>query len=384
MAADMRVLQVTNTLHKGGTETHLLDLTTGLQTHGVTCEVAFLRSVVAGGSPDLREAFEAAGIRTHYLACEGPYDLRAPVRLRRLLAEGRWDILHSHLPRCDAAAAVCRLLDSRQTWIATLHHPYDSDDDAYAGRRWIGVMAPMWRLADGVIAVSESLRQWAITRLGLSPASVHTIMHGIDVGMSAAGTKIPEPRAARHRIGTIGRYERRKGHDTLIRSMVTILKHFPDAELHIAGHDPWGYGAVLNRLVAELGVEGNVRLVGYVSDKDTFFADIDVFAFASRSEGFGIVLLEAMAAGKAVVVSNIAPLNEIVEPGRSGLVADSDNAEAFAAAIVALFRDPARLECIGREGQRRAHTEFSRARMVSRTLDYYQTVLQRRRAAGIS
>ena len=378
----MHVLQVTNTLHKGGTETHLLDLTTGLRDLGVTCEVAFLRSVVAGGSPDLREAFEAAGIRTHYLACESPYDLRAPVRLRRLLAARNWDILHSHLPRSDAAAAVCRLLDSRQTWIATLHHPYDSDDDAYAGRRWVRPMAPMWRLADGVIAVSESLRQWGITRLGLSPARVRTIVHGIEVGAPGPSSMSPTASVAprlRYRIGAIGRYERRKGHDTLIRSMITILKHFPDAELRLAGHDPWGYGAVLKRLIDDLGVQGQVRLVGYVSDKDTFFADIDVFAFASRSEGFGIVVLEAMAAGKAVVVSNIAPLNEIVQPDQSGLVADSDDPDGFAAAIVGLFRDPARLECFGREAQRRVRTEFSRTRMVARTLDYYRAVLHHRR-----
>ena len=381
----MHVLHVTNTLHKGGAETHLLDLTSGLKRLGVTCEVAFLRSNVAGGSTDLREAFEASGVRTHYLACEGPYDLRAPARLRRLLAARHWDILHSHLPRCDAAAAVCRLLDPRQTWISTLHHPYDSDDDAYAGRRWIPAMAPMWRVADGVIAVSESLRQWAIVRLGLAPGSVHTIMHGVDVaaipasiGAASAGA----PMRSRYRIGTIGRYERRKGHDTLIRSMVPILTQCPDAELLLAGHDPWGYGATLERLIDELGIRKHVRLVGYVSDKDTFFGDIDVFAFASRSEGFGIVVLEAMAAGKAVVVSNIAPLNEIVQPGTSGLVARSEDADDFAAAVVALFRDPVLLERIGREGRCRVEAEFSRVRMVERTLEYYHTVLVRRRTAA--
>jgi glycosyltransferase involved in cell wall biosynthesis len=164
--------------------------------------------------------------------------------------------------------------------------------------------------------------------------------------------------------------------------MVTILKHFPDAELLLAGHDPWGYGASLERLIDELGVQGRVRLVGYVSDKDTFFGDIDVFAFASRSEGFGIVVLEAMAAGKAVVVSNIAPLNEIVQPGTSGLVARSEDAEDFAAAAVALFRDPVLLHRLGQQGRCRVETEFSQARMVAKTLEYYETVLHRRRASG--
>jgi glycosyltransferase involved in cell wall biosynthesis len=374
----MNVLQVTNTLHKGGTEAHLFLLATGLQAHGITCEVAFLRAAVAGGSVDLRQTFEEAGIRTHYLACERSYDPRAVVRLNRLLAARKWHILHSHLPRCDAAAAVCRLLHRYQPWISTLHHPYDSDDNAYSAGRWIRPLAPVWRLADGVIAVSEPVRQWSIATLGLSPDSVQTIAHGIDIdGQAAPPPAERPPRGTRHRIGTIGRYEGRKGHETLIRAMVTVLKHVPDAELWIAGHDPWGHGEVLRGLISELNLGRHVRLVGFMSDKDAFFADIDVFAFASRSEGFGIVLLEAMAARKPAVVSNIAPLNEIICPGTSGLVAERDDAAGFAEAIVSLFRDPDLLRRIGEEGRRRVATEFSQERMVERTVRYYRDVIGR-------
>ena len=72
----MRVLYVINTLYNGGAEAHLLLLARGVQQHDVTCEVAFLRESVGGGSIDLRGAFEAAGVRTHYLGCEKSYDLR--------------------------------------------------------------------------------------------------------------------------------------------------------------------------------------------------------------------------------------------------------------------------------------------------------------------
>src|SRR5438477_4458382 len=110
----MKVLQVINTLHKGGAEAHLLLLAKGLRRRGVDCEVAFLRTKVAGGSVDLRDAFEQAGVRTHYLASENPYNPRSVTGLHSLLAANRWDILHSHLPRADAAAAVCKLLNRRQ------------------------------------------------------------------------------------------------------------------------------------------------------------------------------------------------------------------------------------------------------------------------------
>ena len=375
----MRVLFAINTLHNGGAEAHLLLLATGLQLLGVSCEVAFLRSHVTGGSVDLRDTFEAAGIATHYLSGEKSYDPRIGNRLQRLLRSGQWDVVHSHLPRADAAAAFAKLLDRDRVWISTLHHPYD--DKTYAAALLIPALARMWRMADAVVAVSEPVRQWAIDRLGVSPDRVTTVVHGIAIEEPARSdnpTPSTDTRGPGYVIGAIGRLEERKGHATLIRAMVPILKRFPDARLRIAGHDPWGYGDVLRRLIAELELGNHVELVGYMSDKTTFFAGIDVFAFASRAEGFGIVLLEAMRAGKPSVVSDISPLKEIITPGISGLLAPLEDAAGFAAAIMSLFSDRGSLLRMGEEGRRRVATEFSQARMVEHTLQVYQRVARAR------
>jgi glycosyltransferase involved in cell wall biosynthesis len=367
----MNILYVTNTLHKGGAEAHLLLLTQGLQAAGHSCEVAFLRSAVPGGSIDLRASFEAAGIRTHHLHCERSYDPRSATRLHRLLTQRRWDVLHSHLPRADAAAAACRMFTPHgPAWISTVHHPYDN---AYSGASLIPALAPMWRMADGLIAVSEPVRRWCIERLGVDVNAVRTIVHGIDVRRAVA-PRAPSP--TRRRIGAIGRYEERKGHETLIRAMVPVLREFPDAELVIAGHDPWNYGDVLRELIDELGLQRHVQLAGYV-DQEEFFSDIDVFAFASLSEGFGIVVLEAMLARRPPVVSNIAPLSDIICPGTSGLVATPNDPDAFAQAILTLLRDPDHLQRMGDAARQRVVAEFSVSRMVERTRDYYQEMIGR-------
>jgi glycosyltransferase involved in cell wall biosynthesis len=369
----MKVLHVINTLHSGGAEAHLLLLAKGLLSRGLACEVAFLRSAVAGGSVDLRQAFEESGVRTHHLRCESSFDPRSAIRLNHLMASAHWDVLHSHLPRADAAAAVCRLLHRGRPWISTLHHPYDN---AYSGARLIPALAPMWRLADGVIAVSESVRQWSIERLGLNANHVHTIVHGIELRQRAAAPcDTPSaPGAPRFHIGAIGRYEARKGHETLIRAMPSILEEFPAAALTIAGHDPWGHGDALRRIIEELDLGAHVELVGFTSDKEAFFSNVDVFAFASRSEGFGIVLLEAMEAGKPVVVSNISPLKEIISPGTTGLVAEPGDPASFAAAIVSLFRDRNALRRMGTEARKRVASEFSDTAMVDKTLQLYRDV----------
>lgn len=372
----MNILYVTNTLHKGGAEKHLLDMAKGLQNYGVKSEVAFLRSRVSGGSVDLRNDFEKAGIKTHYLGGEHSCDPRIGIRLHRLLGKKKWDLLHSHLPRADAAALWCKLFSfKKMPWISTIHHPYDN---AYSAAQMIPLLAPIWRRADGIIAVSEPVKNWSIKRLGVLPDMVHTIVHGIDIDTKIGSSRQKTgPASSRNKfcIGSIGRYEERKGHQTLIRAMPYVIKVFPDAELKIAGHDPWGYGKNLKKLISELRLEKHVRLVGYITDKIKFFSELDIFAFASLKEGFGIVVLEAMAEAKAVVVSNISPLKDIISPGVSGLVAEQCPKD-FAKVIISLFKNPNYMHRIGIEGAKRVETEFSKTKMLQKTLQYYNKILK--------
>ncbi len=372
----MNILYITNTLHKGGTEEHLFILTKGLQAYGVKSEVAFLRSKVSGGSIDLRNDFEKAGVQTHCLGSEHSCDPRIGIRLHRLLGQNKWHLLHSHLPRADAAAAWCKLFGLKIPWISTLHHPYDN---AYSAAPLIPLLAPIWRNADGIIAVSEPVRNWSIKRLGVHPDIAHTIVHGVDLpnirnSRQKTGRDIGRQKLC---IGSIGRYEERKGHQILIRAMPHIMEVFPNVQLKIAGHDPWGYGKTLKKLVSELGLEKHVHLVGYITDKNKFFSELDIFAFASLKEGFGIVVLEAMAEAKPVVVSNISPLKEIICPGVSGLVAESQNPEDFANAIISLFKNPSYMYRIGAEGAKRVEAEFSTTKMLQRTLQYYNRFLKK-------
>ena len=372
----MKVLHIINSLHKGGAEAHLLMLMKGFRERGVDGEVAFLRQTVPGGSIDLREQFEEAGIPTHYLACESPYDVRSAPRLNHLLTRG-YDILHSHLPRADAAAAVCKVLRPRQTWVSTIHGPYNRTYASAVIGGLVPWMSPIWKRADGIIAVSKSTREWCVDRLGLRASQITTIPHGIELDPLITVTP---PEENRWSIGSIGRYEEPKGHEVLIRAMPRILEEFPAASLHIAGHDPWGHGEVLRRTIRELSLGAHVHLVGFMTDRHAFFSNIDVFALASRWEGFGIVVLEAMEAGKPVVVSDIPALMELVAPGDNGLVCPRDDHEAFASAVTSLFRHREWLRVMGERGRLRVVKEYSQAGMVERTLCYYEDVLRARAA----
>jgi len=144
--------------------------------------------------------------------------------------------------------------------------------------------------------------------------------------------------------------------------------------LVIAGSDVWGYRATLQRLVGDLGLDGVVELCGFQSDTPSFLKGLDVFAFASRSEGFGQVLIEAMAAGKPVVASRISPLTEIVVEGETGLLAEPDDPEAFARAILWLLTHPEEARRMGTRGRVRAQEFFSAGRMAAEMLALYEAV----------
>lgn len=120
-----------------------------------------------------------------------------------------------------------------------------------------------------------------------------------------------------------------------------------------------------------------VTLSGFEGNVVCFLEDIEVFAFASRAEGFRLVVLEAMAVGRPVVASAIAPLDEIVLPGRTDFLADPDDPTSFAAAIEALLGDPSLARRLGEAGRRRVEEEFSLTRMVESTLDVYRDVVHR-------
>ncbi len=173
-------------------------------------------------------------------------------------------------------------------------------------------------------------------------------------------------------IGTAGRLEPRKGQDLLIRTMPLVLGRYPRARLLIAGHDPWGYGAELQGLIEGLGLRECVRLVGFQNDIPSFLHALDLFAFASRSEGFGLVLLEAMAASKPVVASRIAPLSEIVVDGETGILVRSEEPDAWAEAILWLLDHAEEAKKMGERGRERAKKAFSIGTMVEKTLRLYQ------------
>ena len=376
--SNMKVLHLINTLSVGGAELHLLTLCRHLKTQGVDAVIAYLKGG-GDGSGWLREECERQGIRSIGLLADRRYEWRVLGRIPWLLRAEQPDILHTHLPRADFAGAAGHCFNARIPWICSVHDIYSR---SWSGSWTLPLFDRIWRRADAVIAISYAVKDWLVQERRVPADKVTVIHYGIEPERFAAPQPFPDEQALPHRqvvVGTIGRLEPRKGHEYLIRAMPDVLSQVPQATLRIAGHDPWDYGQVLRAFIAELGVEGQVRLVGFESDVPAFLHGIEVFTLASRSEGFGQVVIEAMAAGKPVVAGRIAPFTEIVVDGGTGLLVEPENPKAFAEAIVWLLTHPEAAQRMGRLGQERVRHHFSAEQMAARTLALYQQVLSARR-----
>jgi len=372
----MKILHVINTLSAGGAELQLLTLCRRLKALGVAMGVAYLKR--GQGARPLPADFEEAGIPVFNLGGEGFRLPGAWLRLHRLVRRERPDILHTHLPRADLLGFLLRRSGFPGPWICSVHGIYANH---WRGRKTLPLFKLIWRQADRVIAISRAVKEWLVRDCGLAPEKVQVVYYGIELepwGSPSQDLRSKWELNGNLLVGTIGRLEPVKGHDVLIRAMPSVVRQLPRTTLLIAGHDPWGYGRVLKGLTAQLGLGEHVRFLGFQDDVPSFLHALDVFAFASRSEGFGQVVIEAMAAGKPVVVSRIAPLTEIVVDGETGLWAEPGIPESFAEKIRWLLTHPEDARAMGRRGQERVSTLFSAARMAQEMRNVYATVLTSR------
>lgn len=370
----MKILHVINTLSAGGAELHLLTLCRAQRRRGLEPMVAFLRELVPH-SRSLRAEFESAGIPTRDLAAPSGFDPSFVSRLTALARLERPRLLHTHLPRADVGGAIAGALSGIPV-VASVHHDYG---DKRRHRAVGPLLRWSYRRAAGVVAISESLRDWLLSVVAARPERVSTVHYGIEAapfgnpgdvcvrqGWALSGRPV---------IGSLGRLEQRKGFETLIRAVAILREEFPDVALVIGGHDPDGYAPRLQKLAADLGLAESVRLIGFVTDTPSFLHAIDVFSFASCSEGFGQVTVEAMAARRPVVVSGVPPMTEIVKDGESGLLAAPASPTSFADAIARLLREPAYAAVLGEAAAQRIHRHFDVDSMVDRTIDVYRQVL---------
>ena len=223
-----------------------------------------------------------------------------------------------------------------------------------------------------LIAVSEGIRKVAVAA-GVAPDRIAVLYSGVDRSESVDETKGDRKRIReRHGlseeqlvIGTIANLFPRKGCEVLIAAVGEIAPRNPDLHCLIVGGGDRSYRDELNRLVRERGLNERVTFAGFQGEVPAYLAAMDVFVLPSLMEGFGIVLLEAMAAGRAVVASAVGGIPEIVEDRVTGFLVPPKDPHALAEKVQCRLDHPEVRGEMGDAGRKRVSERFSVERMVS-------------------
>jgi glycosyltransferase involved in cell wall biosynthesis len=235
----------------------------------------------------------------------------------------------------------------------------------------------LWAWVDAGIAVSNAVRRALLDGDGVSASRIETIHHGLEPEAPA-----PDPDALRRDlgiapeetlVGMAGRLLESKGMRQGLEAVARIRGSHPRCRLVIAGDGP--LRETLRTGAKDLGLGSSTHFLGWREDVPQIMAALDVFLMPSLREGFGIVLLEAMAAGVPVVASAAGAAREVVRNGETGFVVEPGDVGGLASGLDRLLGDADLRRRMGRMARARVESEFTAARMVERTYWLYQRLL---------
>ena len=363
-----RVLVLTKTTALGGAERLVMNGLPYLDREAFDYRFAALDR----SGPLARECAEH-GFAFDRLGHGNQLDPRTAWSLRRLLARERIDLVHAHLPLPGALARFA----ARATSTRVVYTEHTTQDVYRPVSRWLNALSYHWQ--DAAIAVCRRVRASAETRIGPAAQRIRVIPNGVDFARldreaAAAPGPLP-PRAPDSLVALVpASLVPVKGHDVLLESLALLAaRGRRDLELWLAGEGDARAG--LEARARRYGLATRVHFLGRREDVFALMRSADLVALPSRREGHPLALLEALALGRPAVASAVGGIDEIVHPGRTGLLVPPEHPAALADALGRLCADPALRERLGRAARRDARRRFDVRRAVAAVEAVYRRAL---------
>ncbi len=371
MTQDRVVAHVVHSLSIGGLENGVVNLvnddTPGLR-HVIVC--------MSDGAA-LRQRLHPR-VAVYHLNKRPGHDPRTFFNLVRRLRAIKPSIVHS---RNWAAfdAVVAAPLAGVRTIIHGEHGRDIADPDGRNARRnrLRRVCGP---LVSRFVAVSEDLRRWLVDIVRLPPAKVLTIHNGVDTACFVPGDRAAARQDLGLRLdapilGTVGRLDPVKDHVGLVRAFSRVRQTHPHTVLVITGDGPCRTD--IHQLVASLGLDAHVVLLGERHDVPRVLRAMDIFVLSSIAEGMSNTVLEAMATGLPIVATSVGGTPELVAEGLNGILVPPRNPAALATALETYLSDRPRLDLHGRSSRQHAVDHFDLHRMRDAYTNLYTSITRR-------
>jgi glycosyltransferase involved in cell wall biosynthesis len=360
------VMHVIDTGGPGGAETVFLQMATGL-------DPARFRSVaVVGDNGWLPEQLEKRSLIPHILSAKGSFKAGYLLALCRLVRHRKIEVIVAHL----YGSAIYASLLGRIMCVPVVSVLHGQSDVAHSDR-----LAPLRSAivrmgSRKVVFVSEHLKDHLRSRLGLTETQCAVIPNGVD----AEVFRPFRDRSLRSElaladdvilVGAIGNIRAPKAYDVLLRAARIILDRSWRFHFVIAGDYSNDLGRELVKLSRSLGIEQKLSFLGLRPDVAQILHNLDAFVLSSRTEGFSIACIEAMACGIPVIATRSGGPEEILEGG-AGILVPTDDPEAIAQAIDEVTSSKGLAEALISKALTRVQHQYSLRRMVSQ----YEALLE--------
>jgi glycosyltransferase involved in cell wall biosynthesis len=332
-------------------------------------------TVAAQGRGPLYDAAGAADVPyvelEHVRRAINPWrDALGLVELVRLCRRLRPDIVHAHSSKVGVLGRVAAALARVPARVYTVHGWSFAAYDGLAGRMYLWLERLMRPLTTATVCVAEATREQGVAARACDHARTVVIHNAVEVPSFGAPVETTGP----PRIISVGRFAYPKDFATLLKSLALL-----DADYRAT---LVGDGPDLTEVAAAVdagGLSDRVELLGARGNVSELLARSDVFVLSSRSEGFPVSILEAMAAGLPVVATDVGGVAEAVVDGETGILVPAADPEALAAALEKLVADVGLRDRLGAAGRERALRLFDAPRYRAAHLDLYRRELGRLR-----
>lgn len=369
------VLRLITRLNVGGPARHALLLTKGL-VDGYT-------TTLAAGTPTAAEGElsdpDVPVLRVPLVRQIDPAsDVRSLLAIRRLLAREQPLIVHTHMAKAGTIGRLAALATTpRPRTVHTFHgHVLEGYFGPAVTRAVVEAERALARRTDRLIAVSKEIRD-QLLGLGIGhPSQIEVVSLGLDLAGFLAvdqpsGTLRRALRLAREvpLVGIVGRLVPIKDHVTAFKALCEV----PHAHLAVIGDGE--RRRQLEAAVVDLGIAHRVHFLGWSFDLPALVSDLDVVLLTSRNEGTPVALIEAGAAARAVVATDVGGVRSVVEDGRTGLLVPSGDAHAAANAIARLLENADLRRRLGEAARERVRDAFGRERLLADMRALYDDLL---------
>ncbi|MDY3552543.1 glycosyltransferase [Gemmata sp. JC717] len=363
----VRVCFMIDRLSRAGTETQLLALIRSLDRSRVQPTLVLL-----DGEDDLSRGLEPADcpvVRLGVRKLASANALAAARRLRTFWQQCRPEILQVYftdsayfgapLAKMCGIRKVLRVRNNLGYWLTRRH-------------RLLGKLVRPF--VDLTLTNTDAGKQALVAHDGAAPDDVAVLENGVDTSRFKR-FMLPDTSKKLVKVGCVANLRTVKNIDGLMRTAKAALAKHPQLVFEVAGEGE--QRAQLERLHADLGLGNRFVLRGSVSDVPGFLRGVDIAVLPSHSEGMSNALLEYMAAGRAVIATDVGANAQLLDDGRCGVVVPPGDEAAIVSAIGALLANPLQAAGYGAAARRRVAAEYSREAMTKRFEAYYRNLVSR-------